>query len=279
MQHIVPELDGDSHVVSQGGRTVRLRPGADYSGLTLSNLDLTGMTLSDTVFDGAVLENCRLAFTDFSRASCVGTVFDNCDLDDPAFFWVRLNGARFSNCRSTASRFTHCTLNGTMFTDSNLSEMRMISCSGRGTKFVAVDLKNGKLFRSKFIESEWVRVHAPHYTVTLTSFDDCLVDRTVYWNGLWMATTFEKTRFVCASMNEVGTFRLKMHDCSVHSSRLRFMRLKNADLDGTTFHRCAFEGVDLSTSSVEGTRFLIPSHSENTVWPEGHEPGTEPLPE
>ena len=122
-------------------------------------------------------------------------------------------------------------------------------------------------------------VHAPSLRLIDVSLEGGVIERSVLWNLSMGKVAFMGVQLVSVSMNESRALGLTMHDCKVTSTRMRFMQFASAKLEGTTFYRCAFEGVDLSSSSVEGTRFLIPSHSETTVWPEGHEPGTEPLPE
>jgi uncharacterized protein YjbI with pentapeptide repeats len=274
----VPVLQGTVHILPVPGREpVTLAPGKNYSGVHFDRVDLSDLTLTDCMFDGVVFRNCLFRATDLSRSSFHGAEFEECTFDDPSFFWCRLRNVSFNNCVSTAMRFTYC-----RFVDARLSGelsgLRLLHCDLTRTAIVNAQCKELTAKYLTLTDCLIERTHVPAGIFFLNKFFRCTIDRSNFMESAINGGLFENCTFVSAGFNH-GKFRLtRVHDSTFHACRFRHMGHFGLRLNAVVFERCSFEGTDVSRATTNDCKFIIPSHSESTIWPDGMEPATDTVP-
>jgi Pentapeptide repeats (9 copies) len=100
--------------------------GRRFSGLRLSQVDLSNCSLRNSIFDSCQLENAIFVDCDLSRA-----VFSFCDLSLTLFEACDFSGARFESCEFPRARFDSCYFAACAFTSpKNLNAGQFHNSSG-----------------------------------------------------------------------------------------------------------------------------------------------------
>lgn len=128
---------------------------ADFSNCHLKNLDIRHMQLNGAIFDGAILENVKMAsagicFCSFKNARLVGCGMEGIYAEEADF-----SGAHFVDCKMQRGIYTHSNFANTKFRGTNLTMADLPCCCIEGSDILQSETVDLNLAGASLNEQEW----------------------------------------------------------------------------------------------------------------------------
>jgi uncharacterized protein YjbI with pentapeptide repeats len=118
---------------------------SEYSGISVSNEDLQGLSA-----DGSTFTDCRFQTVEFAGASFVRTSFEQC-----AFTGCDLSNANLSDAAIDTVVFRDCKLMGASFAEATLRGVQASGCLARLVSFFQASLRNTTLIDCDLNEGDF----------------------------------------------------------------------------------------------------------------------------
>ena len=128
--------------------------GEELRGEVFSDLDLSGVNIRNTSFDGAFFSNVNISSAQFHSVSFKGAHFENVNMDNASFDLVSFENAVLKKAHCTQAVFSSCS-----FADAWIYESCFSLADLKGSVFIDARIKKSDFLRSDLTEASFVGSH------------------------------------------------------------------------------------------------------------------------
>ena len=220
----VERRDCFSHVFLHGGT---------YDGVTLDGADLSGLSMVDSSFVGAVFKRVKMDGAWATGIVADNTVFEECIITHTPFNMAQLRSATIRNCHITRGGWKNVEMEGSTFE----------SCELNSVIFGSAMLPNSVFERTVLEECDIMEAN-----LRGTTFKACV------FRNMWIT--------------ELSLTETSFHDCRFEDVDFADCDVSGVDLCGSDLEKVRFGGRENSKApTLTGAKY-----DANTKFPEGFDP-------
>ena len=228
----------------------------DFSGIELTEANLSGVKLS-----GADLSNANLSVANLSGAN----------LTRANFSYAQLNVARLSGAYLEGANFTKASLNVANLIRANLSNVKLIKASLIRAELIRADLSCANLFKANLSGADLREATLRHAVLRSANLNHaCFKGASLIGANLEQAI-LNNTNLVRADLSgatlreaelrQVNLFRANLSGANLGDANLRWADLRGAnlswaDLSGAKLSGANLAGADLSNANLTNTSLV-----------------------
>ena len=234
---------------------------ADFSGMTLSGLDIRNMDFSGSNFSGAALRECDMCDGVFGGCDFSGTAFRTILAIDAIFKESNFAGAHLKNSNFFCAEFMGSDFTGAVFQGTNLGHANLDCGDFDGARFKNTDLSNASTVNAEGLslitpardpQGELEVAHARH---TLWRFGEQGGEQADFSGSILAKLDFSGKNFDQALFRGAGLSYCELAGCSlagaefggavVQACGFNNASLQEASFAGALIHGCVFDGAEL----------------------------------
>jgi uncharacterized protein YjbI with pentapeptide repeats len=234
----------------------------DFSNSNLRNTNLSGNTLHEPIFRGAILEGTKFIRANFFNAEFDGsTILKNVDFSHSKLrIRDKLNGYKFSVCR---------------FYQADLFNIEMIGCQFEDNIFDGCVLSRSTLNYTDFSNASMIEVNLHASSAICVIFTNAILTKSVlgasdFTNANFFNAILDSSNLVGCNLNGADLRNAKLVNSNLTICDLIGADLSNCDLRGADFHATNFCDANLRDAKLTGVKWPEWAKvNDRTIFPDG----------
>ncbi len=228
-----------------------------YDNTNWENVKLTNMEFKDVSWDGAALKNvefvgCQFNKTSFFKAQLQEVHFSQCEFTDSRFSESNTKALHLKECQITSSDFVKTVFLKADIAESTFDNCRLMEAVSQGGEWSDITWKKSSFRGFRIERGMWFDAHFEEFCVLAgIRFDDVVLanpifekeatlDEACFYNCRLIGpkldgvsargASFERTRFINASLGDVNFTRANLHQACLENANLHRANLTEADM-------------------------------------------------